>query len=152
MNWRYIEGTDTELLKQAYEWEKGFPVFYREANAYWRTTFTQALEFYSKCILYGLFENGEFVGMVFMEHFGADHLNAHLDLKRGHTISPELIAEVRDDQFNKGIKSIQVWTMTRNRPIMAIMKAAGFDETGLTMRQGRSHGKVLRWSQMCAAV
>lgn len=152
MQWKYLKTTDTDLLRQAYEWEKDFPVFYKDANSYWRPTFEDALKFYSKCILCGLFEDGEFVGMIFMEHFGPEHLNVHLDLKRGKAITPEIIEQVRDDQFRKGIKSAQVWIMTRNKAIGAVMRSAGFDETGLTMRQGHSHGRVLGWSQMAAAV
>ena len=146
--WRYLDSSDVTLMREAFDWERAFPSFYRDAGTYWRPTFEEALKYYEKCILYGLFENEEFIGMIFMERWGTEHLNIHLDLKRGHKISSEIIAQVRDDQFRQGIKSGQVWVLTRNRPLMQVLRDAGFDETGLTMRQGNSHSRVMRWTQL----
>lgn len=152
MEWRYLENTDVDRLREAFEWEMAFPTFYRDAGVYWRPTFEEALKFYQGChVLYGLFENDEFIGMIFMELWSGRHLNIHLDLKRGHKITPKVIEQVRDDQFRQGIVSGQVWVLDRNRPLLRILKAAGFDDTGLTMRQGCSHSRVLRWTQLVVA-
>jgi hypothetical protein len=151
MKWRYVKNSEIALLREVYDWEKAFPTFYKDANVYWRPTFEEAREFYSKCILYGLFEEQELVGLIYLEQFGSEHLNANLDLKRGKKIDPEIIEQVRDAQFRRGIKTAQVWVLKRNKPLKKVLEAAGFDETGLTMRQGSSHGRTLHWSQMVVA-
>lgn len=151
MNWRYLDISETDLLREAYEWEKDFPTFYKDAGCVWRSTFDEALKFYEPCILYGLFDEGEFIGLIYMERIGTKHLNIHLDLKRGKVITPEIIAQVRDDQFRQGIATGQVWVMKRNRPLQMILRAAGFDDTGLEMREGHSHGKPVRYLQMVVA-
>ena len=148
MEWRYIDKSETDLLRTAYEWEAGFPKWYQDAGCILRSTFEEALAFYETCVLYGLFDAGEFVGLIYMEHYTPGHLNIHLDLKRGVRIGPEIIEKVRDSEFRKGIRTGQVWVMRRNRPLRTVLKLAGFDETGLTMRQGSSHGKVFKWDQL----
>jgi hypothetical protein len=151
MEWRYVDNSEIELLQEAYDWEKEFPTFYKDSNLYWRPTFEEALQFYSKCVLYGLFEEQTLAGLIFIEHFGPEHLNVHLALKRGAKITAETIGQVRDDQFRQGIKTCQVWVLKRNEPLVKVLKAAGFDETGLTMRQGSSHSRMLHWTQMIVA-
>ena len=149
MEWRYIDHSDTDLLRQAHEWEKAFPMFYKESHRFWAATMDEALEFYSRCILCGLFEGKEFVGLIYMDKFESS-LNVHLDLKRGHQIESALIEKVRDDQFRKGIKTAQVWVMRKNTALRRILEAAGFDDSGLSVRQGHSHGRVLHWHQLVA--
>lgn len=148
MEWRYIDKSETALLRQAYEWESEFPIWYKDAGCIWTATLDEALAFYDRCTLYGLFEEGEFVGLIYMEQIPPNHLNIHLDLKRGVRIGPEIIEKVRDSEFRKGIRTGQVWVLRRNRAIRAVLKLAGFVETGLSMRQGESHGKVLKWDQL----
>jgi hypothetical protein len=151
MEWRYVDNSEIELLQEAYDWEKEFPTFYKDANIDWRPTFEEALKFYQGCILYGLFEDKQPVGLIFIQRFGNEHLDVHLALKRGERITAETIEQVRDDQFRQGVKTIQVWVMKRNKPLRLVLKAAGFDETGMTRRQGHSHSKVLHWTQMTVA-
>lgn len=151
MEVRKLDHSETDLLAQAYHWESAFPTFYTDAGFIWTASLEEALLYYGRCVLYGVFDEGEFVGLVYMEPIGnIKHLNVHLDLKRGTKFSAEPIKRLLSEQMRAGTKSGQVWVLRQNRPLQRILCEAGFDYSGLTMRQGESHGRVMQWLQLTA--
>lgn len=148
--WRHVEKTESSLLVQAHEFEQGFPAFYQAASHSWTATKDEVLAFYDSCSqLYGIFDKTEFVALIYFRPITPTHQEVHLDAKRG--IRKELlqaaIEGVRDDRLQDAM-SVETWVLRQNRALQGMLAAARFTTTGLEMKAGKSHGKVLRWVQM----
>lgn len=148
--WRHVEKTEHALLVQAHKFEQGFPAFYQAASHAWTATEDEVLAFYGTCSqLYGIFDNTEFVALIYFRPITPTHQEVHLDAKRGirKDLLQAAIEAVRDDRLQDAL-SVETWVLRQNRALQRMLAKAGFATTGLEMRAGKSHGKVLRWVQM----
>jgi hypothetical protein len=151
MNYRVIDKDEINLLREASEFELSFPTWFKDAVNAFSTGPADVFKFYQSCSsLYGLFRESEFVGLVYFERISADVIEVHLDLKRGvkprETLKP--IADIRDREFRNGARLCHAWVLKRNKSIQRVLGAIGFRFSGLNMKDGSSHGKVLSWTQM----
>ena len=154
MKWRVVDNSETDLLKQAAAFERAFPDFYRDSSNTWTATEDEAVEFYQRCeVLFGLFKDERFVGLVYFEGIAPGVTNVHFDVERGVDPSEVVpcIAGIRDHRFADGIALCHAWVLRRNRGVQEMLKAIGFKFSGLRMKAGSSHGKVLEWAQMLIA-
>lgn len=148
--WRVVEKDETDLLAEASRFERSFPRFYRDASETWTIDEDAVLDLYRSCIyIYGIFQRG-LIGLLYFQRVNDTHHVVHLDAKRG--ADPKILLNafcgVRDDRFANETLSCETWVLRRNRPLQMMLRAAAFNWTGLQMRTGKSHGKVLRWVQM----
>jgi hypothetical protein len=154
VNVKEVFPEDLAILEDAASFDKDFPSFYQNASRMWDMDEAESLKFYLRCSrLFGLFNEDRLFGLVQCENITDSVTNTHLDIRRGSPISDILegIAEVRDRQFESGMKICTAWILKKNRPMRRILEAVGFKPTFLSMKAGMSHNKVLTWNQMAIA-
>lgn len=149
--WRIIDKGEKELLLTAHRFENSFPQFYRDASHSWTATEDEVLKFFAACShLYGAFDKEGLAALIYFRPITATHQEVHMDARRG--VDKEFllnaICEVRDDRLNADTVSIETWVLKRNRALQQMLTKARLGHTGLEMRAGEAHGKVLRWVQM----
>ena len=158
---REIHKSETDLLRTAFHWDALFPRFYQNSGDTFRSDRGEeaAVEFFRSCAkLYGAFnETGELKALVYFEAKNwnrgetADMI-AHLSTSRRAPLTSEQMAsalcQIRDDCFRQGTRRISTFILKQNRGLADLCRSIGFEPTGLTMRHGRSHGKVLEWIQL----
>lgn len=151
MDWRVVEHTEVELLTEVAGFEAAFPTFYRDSSNTRTATAEDMLRFYGSCHwLFGLFEGDAVVGLAYFQKILSDVDEVHLDLKRGTdtTDCVKCFAGIRDHRYQNGMRRCMSWTFRRNKVVRQMLEAIGFELSGLTMKLGSSHGRVLEWRQM----
>lgn len=151
MNWRVLDKSETELLQQIGQFEQAMPTFYRDASNSRAATAEDMLRFYAGCSwLFGLFEDYEPVGLVYFQTITPDVDEVHFEFKRGtdHSECSKMFAGIRDHRYEHGMRRCMAWTFKRNKTVQQMLRDIGFELSGLSMRYGSSHGRVLQWEQM----
>ena len=59
-----------------------------------------------------------------------------------------MFAGIRDHRYQNGMRRCMAWPFTRNKTVQQMLRNIGFELSGLEMKYGFSHGRVLRWEQM----
>lgn len=151
MTWREVQKDEVELLRVTAGFGRAFPAFYQEAANNRHATEEDMLRFYSSCArLFGLFTDDRIVGLAYFQAITPEAHEVHFEMERGtdpKQIEP-CIAGVRDKVFADGLRLCMAWVLKRNLGIQQMLIDIGFRFSGLDMKLGVSHGRVLRWTQM----
>lgn len=151
MNWRVLEKSETELLTKIAAFEQAMPTFYRDASNSKAATIEDMLRFYGSCDwLFGLFEQEHVVGLAYFQSITQDVDEVHFEFKRGtdHRECSKMFAGIRDHRYENGMRRCMAWTFNRNKTVQQMLRDIGFEFSGLEMKYGASHGRVLKWQQM----
>lgn len=151
--WRELRKTDEIFSFAEIIWQKenSLPNWFKNANKIWNENFEEFEEFLRDCgEIYGLFFENKLCLIVYVEkQFSPDRMNIHLSVIEKIPMK-NFIREsetLRTLFLRRGVKKISGWVLKKNIALCALLLKIGFFETGLEMKHGVSHGKVLKWSE-----
>ena len=145
--------TDVALYEAAWQWNLDAPRWVRDcAKVFEATDFT---EFLTRAadparVDVGIWEDGQFIGMITLVLRAIGVYEAYLAAKRGASLDHfgATIEDVKAVLTVSGMVQTFVWIAMQNHVILNLCESAGFKLTGLEMYKGATHGRPIRWRQM----
>lgn len=153
MNIRRLNPIDDEvLLREAYEWDKAKPNWFRQMDAVYGpdnfAAYIKAAQGEQRIDI-GIFAS-ELIGVFVLSERIPDNFEVHIMAKRGtdNQILANAAYQIRHQLFQQGAKSISGWMASQNKPLLKLAFMVGFVRTHLTMLKGSYHGRVVQWIQL----
>lgn len=148
MHYRPIK-PNLKYAAQIWQTEETFPRFFRDASKVWHKDFAAFLEFWENCgEIYGLFGDDEnLISVVYLETLADHAVNIHVSVleKCDTEIIIKFFASLVRQKRSEGVTDMQTFILDKNRHLKRIALQTGFRESGLVMRFGESHGRILKW-------
>lgn len=149
MHYRQIQNERKIFAKQIWLAMRDLPRWFREADAVWCPNYKSYLKFWQSAReIWGLFDDkNNLIAVVYLGFFDDESIEIHImvldrtDIERIIRFFQSLTRQKVLD----GVKHYRAWVLEKNRALREIARKSGLIETGLVMRFGASHGKVLRW-------
>lgn len=143
---------DADLYRQAYRWTLEAPRWLRDCAKVFEAPDEDS--YIAEAATPGRVDIGifvpEFTGMISLVIRGVDVYEAYIAAKRHSPL--ELLSHAVLDIYNTmvgyGMQQTFVWIAARNRAILQLCEGVGFEQTGLEMWKGSSHGRPIHWRQL----
>ena len=141
---------DQALYAQAFEWEKNYPRWLRDAEKACSVPLPEFLERAVTRADIGIFAP-DFCGMVSIIPRGEGVFEGHIWARRGSAVSvlAEAVDRIRQSLVRDvGMRAGFVWIVKNNRPIKKVCILAGLTPDGAEVVDGESHGKPIVWQRL----
>lgn len=139
---------DEALFVQTHEWLDKAPRWRLESEEPWQREDWLAAAYDPTRIDVGVFDNDVLVADIRLDLRAVGLYEVHLEAAA--TTKAALVVEAGREVArwmfgNYGAQQVFAWIPRFNRPAATIIKAIGFNATGLMMWRGISHGKLIEW-------
>jgi hypothetical protein len=150
MHIRALKADDYELYQEAFDWTGKAPEWFRQLDSVFGwPDFETYYEQTKDKISFGIFDN-ELVALVTIIERARGIYEAELSARRGTDVL--LIIEatrvIRDAVFAHGCLEGFMWVALRNRMVLKVCEAAGFQRDGIRMFRGVCKGRVIEWVRL----
>lgn len=149
---RALKPEDKGLLREAFEWARNSPQWFRDMDAVY--PFKDFDEYYEAAcgplqIDYAVFDN-DLIGIFTIAQVSTGIFNVHVEAKRGASLRvlTEAACVIRDKLFEAGVVELFGWVARVNRGVMRLGLMCGFKPDGVTMFKGQYKGRVIEWKRL----
>jgi hypothetical protein len=151
---RRLTSDDAALLRKAYSWDEGRPLWYRQMDAVFNSgsvgdLITQLND--ARYAFIGVWDDDEFVSVIIVDQHDAGQFEGHLMTRTGTDVAliQTVIQHLLVDLLNFGLAETFVWIAEKNRGVRKLCGTIGFQPDGLAMYRGTYRGKsrdrVIKW-------
>ena len=149
MNLKRLTPADSDLLREAWEWDKDRPSWYAQMDHVFSqgsvdNLITQLKDW--RKLFIGIFDP-DLTAIVIIKWKGEGRFGG--DLMAKSSANPDSIVEaiiyLEYETLKFGMKEINVWVAERNRGVRRICERANLKPDGVVMFRGAYRGRVIRW-------
>jgi hypothetical protein len=148
---RRLRSEDVELLREAYEWDRGRPTWYMEMDHVFNRGSEDdlvALLDDPACAFIGIWtDNTQLTAVILIHHHGSGIVEGHLLARRGADTELLTVAvrHILRELFDCGLTQAFAWVAERNIGVRKLCVNMAMLPDGVVMWRGSYRGRVIKW-------
>ena len=150
---RRLRQSDTDLLREAYRWDRGRPSWYIEMDRVFNggseDDFIAQLDDPQRAFI-GVWDNDDhFTAVILIRHHGSGRYEGHLMARKGTDAQLVSVAiqSLLHDLLDYGLVEAHCWVAERNIGIRRLCANIQFQPDGVSMWRGSYRNRVIKWQR-----